>query len=299
MLSTCNRVEVYAEVESYHAGSLALRRFLSADGDVAPPELSEALDTGYEQQAVEHLFLVAAGLDSMVVGEPQILGQVRAAHRRARRGGCRRPGDLGSVSRGRPRRTARALRGRPGCAACRLHRRGPGRGRGAARRIAREPPGRHRRRRPDGVARGRCVAGARRRTGPRREPDARARRAPGRARRRIRAWPGRPAGGPSRSSRRDPVRADARPGREQGGRLRRSSSGTNALLPRSGGAPERRPACPGHRRGRGCRHRRPAQPHRGRVGGRTDRRPRAGAGDRRRGGRAVRGTARGGPASRR
>jgi glutamyl-tRNA reductase len=83
LLSTCNRVEVYAEVDSYHAGSLALRRFLSANADVARAELSEALDTRYEEQAVEHLFLVAAGLDSMVVGEAQILGQVRAAHRRA------------------------------------------------------------------------------------------------------------------------------------------------------------------------------------------------------------------------
>jgi glutamyl-tRNA reductase len=83
LLSTCNRVEVYAAVDSYHSGSLALRRFLSAEADVAPSELSEALDTGYEEQAVEHLFRVAAGLDSMVVGEPQILGQVRAAFRRA------------------------------------------------------------------------------------------------------------------------------------------------------------------------------------------------------------------------
>ncbi len=91
LLSTCNRVEIYAEVDSYHAGSLALRRFLSADADVAPAELSEALDTGYEEQAVEHLFLVAAGLDSMVVGEPQILGQVRAAHRRADEEGAAGP----------------------------------------------------------------------------------------------------------------------------------------------------------------------------------------------------------------
>jgi glutamyl-tRNA reductase len=91
LLSTCNRVEVYAEVDSYHAGSLALRRFLSANADVAPAELSEALDTRYEEQAVEHLFLVAAGLDSMVVGEPQILGQVRAAHRRADEEGAAGP----------------------------------------------------------------------------------------------------------------------------------------------------------------------------------------------------------------
>src|SRR5262245_8039178 len=91
LLSTCNRVEVYAEVDSYHAGSLALRRFLTSDTDVAASELSEALDSGYEEQAVGHLFLVAAGLESMVVGEPQILGQIRAAHRRAEEEGAAGP----------------------------------------------------------------------------------------------------------------------------------------------------------------------------------------------------------------
>jgi glutamyl-tRNA reductase len=88
LLSTCNRVEVYAEVDSYHAGSLALRRFLSVASDVSPAELTGVASTSYREQAVEHLFRVAAGLDSMVVGEPQILGQVRAAHRRAEEEGA-------------------------------------------------------------------------------------------------------------------------------------------------------------------------------------------------------------------
>jgi glutamyl-tRNA reductase len=91
LLSTCNRVEVYAAVDSYHAGSMALRRFLSAASDVSPPELMDVVAAGYEEQAVEHLFSVAAGLDSMVVGEPQILGQVRAAHRRAEEEGAAGP----------------------------------------------------------------------------------------------------------------------------------------------------------------------------------------------------------------
>jgi glutamyl-tRNA reductase len=72
-------------------GSLALHRFLSAASAVSPAELNDAVWTGYEEQAVEQLFLVAAGLDSMVVGEPQILGQVRAAHRRAQEEGAGGP----------------------------------------------------------------------------------------------------------------------------------------------------------------------------------------------------------------
>jgi glutamyl-tRNA reductase len=88
LLSTCNRVEIYAEVDSYHSGSLALRGFLSATTEVSPVELNGVASTSYEGQAALHLFSVAAGLDSMVVGEPQILGQVRAAHRRAEEEGA-------------------------------------------------------------------------------------------------------------------------------------------------------------------------------------------------------------------
>jgi glutamyl-tRNA reductase len=83
VLSTCNRVEVYAEVERYHTGFQDLKRFLSETSDVAVEDLAEPLYSHYEDQAAEHLFAVAAGLDSMVLGEPQILTQVRAAVRRA------------------------------------------------------------------------------------------------------------------------------------------------------------------------------------------------------------------------
>lgn len=83
VLSTCNRVEVYGAVDAYHAGFLSLKRLLCETRGVDPDEVAEPLYSHYEDAAVEHLFSVAAGLDSMVLGEPQILSQVRAAQRRA------------------------------------------------------------------------------------------------------------------------------------------------------------------------------------------------------------------------
>jgi len=83
VVSTCNRVEVYGEVPAYHTGFLALKRLLAETRGVEPDELAEALYSHYEDAATEHLFDVAAGLDSMVLGEPQILSQVREAYRRA------------------------------------------------------------------------------------------------------------------------------------------------------------------------------------------------------------------------
>jgi glutamyl-tRNA reductase len=88
VLSTCNRVEVYAEVEGYHPGFQELKRFLSESTDVPADEMAEPLYSHYEDEAAEHLFSVAAGLDSMVLGEPQVLAQVRAAFRRAEREGA-------------------------------------------------------------------------------------------------------------------------------------------------------------------------------------------------------------------
>jgi glutamyl-tRNA reductase len=84
VLSTCNRVEVYAEVSKFHAGGQEISDLLSRASGLAADELSAHLYLHYEESAVGHLFAVAAGLDSMVVGESQILGQVRAAYRRAR-----------------------------------------------------------------------------------------------------------------------------------------------------------------------------------------------------------------------
>ncbi|MGH2724743.1 MAG: glutamyl-tRNA reductase [Actinomycetota bacterium] len=91
LLSTCNRVEVFAEVGRYHQGFQDLKRFLSEDREVDPDELAEPLYSHYEDQAAEHLFSVAAGIDSMVLGEPQILAQVRSAIRRAESEGAAGP----------------------------------------------------------------------------------------------------------------------------------------------------------------------------------------------------------------
>src|SRR5205823_2472539 len=79
----CNRVEVYARVETYHSGFQALKRFLSESREVPFEEFAEPLYSHYETHAAEHLFSVAAGIDSVVVGEPQILSQVRQAFRAA------------------------------------------------------------------------------------------------------------------------------------------------------------------------------------------------------------------------
>src|SRR5436309_11715185 len=83
VLSTCNRVEVYATVPAYHAGFMALKRLLAETRAVDPQEFAEPLYAHYEADAADHLFAVAAGLDSMVLGETQIHAQVREALRSA------------------------------------------------------------------------------------------------------------------------------------------------------------------------------------------------------------------------
>ncbi len=88
LLSTCNRVEVYAEVSRYHQGFQDLKTFLADAREVSVEEFADPLYAHYEDQAAEHLFSVAAGIDSMVLGEPQILSQVRAAMKRAEEEGA-------------------------------------------------------------------------------------------------------------------------------------------------------------------------------------------------------------------
>lgn len=80
VLSTCNRVEVYAEVDRFHAGLQDTSSVLAGRCGLDVPSLGEHLYVHYEDAAVLHLFSVAAGLDSMVVGESQILGQLRSAY---------------------------------------------------------------------------------------------------------------------------------------------------------------------------------------------------------------------------
>jgi glutamyl-tRNA reductase len=83
VLSTCNRVEVYSVISRFHAGSTDVRHFLGEFHHLEPQDFADQLYSYYEERAVRHLFAVASGVDSMVVGESQILGQVREAFRAA------------------------------------------------------------------------------------------------------------------------------------------------------------------------------------------------------------------------
>ena len=100
VVSTCNRVEVYAEVDRFHAGVTAICELLARHCGVPSHELTQYLYVHYEDRAVSHLLAVAAGLDSMVVGEDQILGQVRSAVRLAAEQGTagRVLGELGRLA---------------------------------------------------------------------------------------------------------------------------------------------------------------------------------------------------------
>ena len=80
---TCNRVELYADVATFHGGVEEISSLLARHVQADLAELTSHLYVHYEDAAVSHLFHVASGLDSMVVGEGQILGQVRDAYRRA------------------------------------------------------------------------------------------------------------------------------------------------------------------------------------------------------------------------
>jgi glutamyl-tRNA reductase len=100
VVSTCNRVEIYAEVDKFHAGLSGISDLLARHSGVALSELTPHLYVHYEDRAVQHLLAVASGLDSMVVGETQILGQVRQALARAREQGTlgRTLDDLGALA---------------------------------------------------------------------------------------------------------------------------------------------------------------------------------------------------------
>ena len=79
VLSTCNRTEVYAVAERFHGAYADIRDFFCEIGGLDPDELHEHLYSQHDESAVAHLFEVAAGLDSAVLGESEILGQVRDA----------------------------------------------------------------------------------------------------------------------------------------------------------------------------------------------------------------------------
>ena len=79
IVSTCYRVEVYADVDRFHAGVTAICDLLTRHCGIPAKDLTSHLYVHYEDQAVSHLLGVTCGLDSVVVGEGQILGQVRSA----------------------------------------------------------------------------------------------------------------------------------------------------------------------------------------------------------------------------
>ncbi|MFF0010924.1 glutamyl-tRNA reductase [Streptomyces sp. NPDC005374] len=83
VLATCNRIELYADVDKFHAGVAELSTLLAQHSGVGLDELTPYLYVHYEDRAVHHLFSVACGLDSMVVGEGQVLGQIKDSLARA------------------------------------------------------------------------------------------------------------------------------------------------------------------------------------------------------------------------
>lgn len=88
LISTCNRVEIVCATREHEPARLRLRRFVEREldrqaGTAREPALEAALYEYADASAVRHLFRVASSIDSMVVGEPQILGQVKDAYRAA------------------------------------------------------------------------------------------------------------------------------------------------------------------------------------------------------------------------
>jgi glutamyl-tRNA reductase len=80
LLSTCNRIEVYADVARFHPAVAEITSVLARHAGVPVGELADHLYVHFAEAAAEHMFAVASGLDSMVVGESQILGQLRSAY---------------------------------------------------------------------------------------------------------------------------------------------------------------------------------------------------------------------------
>ncbi|TPG31490.1 glutamyl-tRNA reductase [Mycolicibacterium hodleri] len=80
VLSTCNRVEIYAVVEAFHGGLSVIGQVLSEHSGMSLGDLTKYAYVRYAEAAVEHLFAVTSGLDSAVIGEQQVLGQVRRSY---------------------------------------------------------------------------------------------------------------------------------------------------------------------------------------------------------------------------
>ena len=84
ILSTCNRVEIYARANNQDSGIDFIKRFICDFHDLSLVELEDHFYSYTNEDAVEHLFRVSSSLDSMVLGEAQILGQVKDAYSLAR-----------------------------------------------------------------------------------------------------------------------------------------------------------------------------------------------------------------------
>jgi glutamyl-tRNA reductase len=80
LLATCNRVEVYADAARFHPAVTEITAVLARHAGLAVSDLSDHLYVHFAEAAAEHIFTVASGLDSMVIGESQILGQLRSAY---------------------------------------------------------------------------------------------------------------------------------------------------------------------------------------------------------------------------
>ena len=183
VLSTCNRIEVYAVAERFHGAYADIRDFLCELGRLAADELHPYLYSQHDDAAARHLFEVAAGLDSAVLGESEILGQVRAAWQVAKDEGGVRVDARPAVP---PRPAGRQAgphrdRHRPGHGVDQPRRRRDGH---RSARLARRTPGARRRRRRDGRRRGHRAAPGRRRRDRRVQPHARSAAPAGRAGRR-------------------------------------------------------------------------------------------------------------------
>lgn len=79
VLSTCNRTEIYAHAERFHGAVQDIRNFLGELALLAPEDFADHLYTFHDAAAVAHLFMVTSGLDSAVLGEGEVLGQVKGA----------------------------------------------------------------------------------------------------------------------------------------------------------------------------------------------------------------------------
>lgn len=88
ILSTCNRTEIYAVVDQLHTGRYYIKEFLSQWFDIELKEFSPFLFIYEDDGAIEHLFNVACGINSMILGETQILGQVRTSFLQAQEENC-------------------------------------------------------------------------------------------------------------------------------------------------------------------------------------------------------------------